>query len=400
MRNQVAGSEAAFVKLCQSQGQNCIANSAKLISNYDLILLQEVSAAEWPNFLVHVQQLGKQRGSNYQGLISYYFGTWITAIIYDENVLGHGFQITPPLFELYEESSRQKTGSRGIIVVWFEKFSLIAINLHAPHNIHLKDTIEKRLRDSEPFLQKANIMKGGIKKEDIKRVIMGGDFNDDRSAVFKEDFSINAYGLRLKLPIAPDLIPKTCCFDSNYQYAGDYILDSRLLPLDQTKDEYFGVPMGYRRGIDLYSDHDPITYITHIDSSPLAAKKPIENELPTLKGTTARGRVRTSGSYVEIQFPTLNQDKLVLMAQRYVKEKKLDWAVRKPYAWTDYDSMPHVTLHPSMKKYYNEEVEVTFGELSHFTEGRSRWVVVHAKLPPKFKCEYECHLSIGQQRFK
>lgn len=117
-----------------------------------------------------------------------------------------------------------------------------------------------------------------------------------------------------------------------------------------------------------------------------------------LKGMALTGKIQTSGSYVEIQFPQLDQDQLFLLAQDYVGSKGLKWEIRKPYAWTDYDSMPHITLHPSMKKYFGEDVTVRLGEIYHFTAGRSHWVVVHADLPSKFKCEYACHLSIGQRR--
>jgi len=395
MKNQIAGSEGAFVKLCQSKGESCITNSARLISTYDLVMLQEVSAQEWPVFLDYVRQLGRDRGANYQAFVSYYFGNWITAIVYDENVLGRGIQVTPIDFELYETISVKKTGSRGVIVVWFEKYNLMAVNLHAPHNVKLQEMIESRLDQTKQYLHQLKIGAGRI-----QRVLMGGDFNDDNSIALIPGFKMRAFGHELKLPVDPSLIPKTCCYDSNYKFTGDYILDSREQSADLQQGEYFGFPPGYRRGIDLYSDHDPVILITHLDgiAQPVAEKtkaSPLK-----LEGMVVKGRIQTSGDYVEIQFPQLDQDQLLALAQNYVKEKGLNWQIRKPHAWTDYNSMPHITLHPSMKKFKGQEATAKLGKLYHFAAGKSRWVVVGAELPSGYRCEYECHLSIGQQRIK
>jgi hypothetical protein len=60
MANVVAGSEAGFVKVCQTtyptnNGRdsasglaNCSLNALNLVSDYDLILLQEANRNEWP----------------------------------------------------------------------------------------------------------------------------------------------------------------------------------------------------------------------------------------------------------------------------------------------------------------------------------------------------------------
>lgn len=250
MRNRIEGSEAEFVRHCQRSKAPCIDNSALLISDYDLIFLQELSSKEWSSFLEKVKVLGRQRGVDYQALVGYYFGDVMTAIIFNVAKLGRGLQITPSDFKLYDETTQDKE-ERSIVVGWFPDLGLIAINLHAPHKIDLRGAIERRLIETEPFLRRYQ-----VEHHQINRVLMAGDFNDDFQEVTRPNFALGAYGHRLKLPIDSALVPQTCCFDSNYQYTGDYILDSRRVP------GYFGVPHEYDRNYDLYSDHDPVVYFT------------------------------------------------------------------------------------------------------------------------------------------
>lgn len=88
------------------------------------------------------------------------------------------------------------------------------------------------------------------------------------------------------------------------------------------------------------------------------------------------------------------------VARSYVAEQGLGWKIQPPRAWTDYQTGPHITLTGDMKKYSGEMVDVQLGKLYHFEDGPSRWVAFHAKLPAKFTCPYECHVSVGQQRVK
>lgn len=124
-----------------------------------------------------------------------------------------------------------------------------------------------------------------------------------------------------------------------------------------------------------------------------------KSKLENLEGMEVEGIVKNSGSYVEIQFD-LDQDMLETIARDYIKEKRPGWNVRRPYAWTDYGSKPHVTLANKMIKYKGEKVKVSFGKLYDFVDSGTgtRWVAVRAYLPEKYSCEYECHMSIGQQR--
>lgn len=96
----------------------------------------------------------------------------------------------------------------------------------------------------------------------------------------------------------------------------------------------------------------------------------------------------------------LNDDAVFQIAKAYVNDNKLGWSVRKPHAWADYQTGPHVTLSPAMKQYNGEFIEVELGSLFHFDESPSHWVAFHVKLPSKFQCPYGCHISIAQQRFK
>jgi len=112
------------------------------------------------------------------------------------------------------------------------------------------------------------------------------------------------------------------------------------------------------------------------------------------------GIVKKSGSYLEIALENVDADELYQMALQYVKEKGLvDWKIRKPYAWTDYGSSPHVTLNPKSVVNVGDKVQgITLGKLYHFKTETSRWVAINVNLPKPFTCEYECHMSIGQQR--
>jgi hypothetical protein len=112
---------------------------------------------------------------------------------------------------------------------------------------------------------------------------------------------------------------------------------------------------------------------------------------------TIYGKIAAIGSTVQIQFPNLNQDAIVDLARHYVADKKLGWDIRKPYAWTDYGTVPHVTIKSEFITDVGKTVTVTIGKIYHFVS-ESRWVALDVHLPPPYACDYECHLSIGQER--
>lgn len=110
------------------------------------------------------------------------------------------------------------------------------------------------------------------------------------------------------------------------------------------------------------------------------------------------GRVTRSGDYVQIRLLNVDEDALVDIARQYVRDNNLRWNIRKPYAWTDYGTGPHISLRPDMKRYVGDIVPVRLKYIYHFVAPPSRWVAIEVELPPKYRCEYECHISIGQQR--
>lgn len=82
---------------------------------------------------------------------------------------------------------------------------------------------------------------------------MLGDFNDDSKQLLRD--KIEVLGMTLDFP-PKTKGPKTCCYDSNYAFVGDYILDSGW-----KKGTYFGIPKGYTRP-PYRSDHDPVVLET------------------------------------------------------------------------------------------------------------------------------------------
>jgi len=109
------------------------------------------------------------------------------------------------------------------------------------------------------------------------------------------------------------------------------------------------------------------------------------------------GQVMTVGNFTMIRLLTLNDDAVFQVAKAHVSG--MGWTVRKPHAWTDYQTGPHITLVPAMSKYNGELVKVSLGPMYSFTDV-SRWVAYKATLPVKFKCPYDCHVSVAQQRLQ
>lgn len=109
--------------------------------------------------------------------------------------------------------------------------------------------------------------------------------------------------------------------------------------------------------------------------------------------------VAASGSYTELLIFGINAEELVERAKVYVHEHKLYWNVRKPYAWTDYNSGPHITLSPDMRKYLNSRFRVrVYWQPYHFVDNHTRWVVLPAEIHSELTCKHACHVSIGQER--
>ena len=225
MENIVAGTEAKMVEKCQKTYaggwldpshtiSTCSYNGAKLLSNYNLFGVQEMDSNYRQNFqeLLPHHQFIHGRG---------------VSIGYIPSITGKGMPLTSPNYLLV---------SRGMQVVWFPRMKLIFVNLHAPHDIDLKKTIEKQLAEFH------------VKPE---KVIIVGDFNDYRGILLTQ--SIDAFGLQMKVPLEKKVL--TCCTDSKYKYPGDYILTSRY------DSEYYGYPKEHDRSTMLISDHEPVVLI-------------------------------------------------------------------------------------------------------------------------------------------
>lgn len=246
MDNLIAGSESIFVEKChiiynETNGwqnksiSNCTFNAAEFLSKYDLFGIQEVNKRHEIGLFNTILSFN----SNFKFLSSNYHDDASIATGYDEQVMGPGIQIT--------NNMKLSSGNddRAIQAVWFEKFRLLFINLHAPHKIDLKTKIERACYDINLLLKHKYVP---------DRVIICGDFNDGRGQLFIK--SINAFNKEIKIP-SRNTIPKTCCADNGYEFSGDYILDSK----EHEDNVYFGMPKGYDRMKNLYSDHDPVVLI-------------------------------------------------------------------------------------------------------------------------------------------
>jgi len=244
MSNIISGSEAIAVKKCQltypendgwydssKQISMCTFNAVQFLSEYDLFGVQEVNDIYKENFINSIKLSNK----NYEFLSSSYHNNTSIMIGYDKNILGNGIQLTKNLKLISE------TDDRAIQIVWFNKYNLLFINLHAPHNINLKEEIER--------------VCNSVKLSVIpKKIIMVGDFNDNQGKILNR--SINIFGMELRLSLFNE-IPTTCCADVDYNAFGDYILTTDY----DNKNLYFGLPLDYDRNTNLYSDHDPVVLL-------------------------------------------------------------------------------------------------------------------------------------------
>lgn len=272
MANHPAGSEKPLVEFCRlkfNPGTKfagwedsskdisaCTNNSARFLLDYDLFALQEVNKKYRGKFEEYLRERGEEligSGGKFKDYVmetTYYFGDFGLTTGYDRNILGNGIRITPDKFLIYDDSqpAEKITDVRAMHALWFPKHRLLFINVHAPHNINLKRVLEERCRAiAQWFIQKI----GRI--ELIDRVLIAGDFNDDRGNLLKTE--INAFSRSISVP--GKKLVKSCCADSGYRFPGDYVMDSK-----STQVKYYGLPANYDRQRDIYSDHDPVILIT------------------------------------------------------------------------------------------------------------------------------------------
>ena len=397
MANTLTGSEAPQVAICQQAYQqnegwhnskrnlaSCSYNSAIFLSDYKLFGLQEVNRSLQKPFQDAIIHAGQQKGRDYQFISSYYFGEFGIVIGYDRNEMGPGIQITPNNYVFGDPGDKD---IRGIQAVFFPVRNLLAINVHAPHYIDLVYHLNANFAYIGKLLMQSEAGKSANLKE--TRVIVTGDFNDFKGLLIEPTIEgkLTILGKVLMMHIkAIEDVPISCCTDTNYKYVGDYIFDSHN---NNEKNYYYGLPLGYDRRINLLSDHDPVVLI----------------EVDDLKGKSFTGIIVIVGSYVEIRLKDLDEDMLFDLAKVYLKRNGIDWRVHKPFAWSVYhghkkNGGPHVTLSSAMAKYQGQEVQVELGDIYTYVSGNARWVMISAVLPSKLKCEYECHMSLAEQRLK
>jgi hypothetical protein len=286
MSNIISGSEAPFVKICQNTYPDykgwsnstknismCTFNAVQFLSDYDVFGVQEVNNKYKDVFMdsVRLSRMDKR----FEFLSSNYHNDSTCIMVgYDRDKLGKGVQLTKDL------KLSSPTDDRTIQIIWFEKVGLLFINLHAPHHINLKLSIE-RICNNITLPDKPD------------NIIMVGDFNDASGQLINK--YINICGRKLRIPNSfqstdsqfienmPSFLserysdkkiqppppndkrfiksypPKTCCADTNYEYVGDYILTTDY----NNKDIYFGLPLDFDRNTNLYSDHDPVVLLLH-----------------------------------------------------------------------------------------------------------------------------------------
>lgn len=228
--NVVRGSEKEFVKLCQKTYpkyggwadssetiSQCTMNSINLLKSYDLLGIQEFNH----NYINEFNKLMPE--------YNFIHGQEIT-VGYNRKIMGNGKKIQGIKY------IGIKGKVRGIQAIYFDKHRLLFINLHAPHNINILDELTRQL---DKIRGKLTIQP--------KRVIIAGDFNDYNGTLLNVD--IEFMGLTLKIPDHKAI--KTCCYDSNYNFYGDYIFDS-------DRSSKYGFLPNYKRFDPPLSDHDPV----------------------------------------------------------------------------------------------------------------------------------------------
>jgi hypothetical protein len=431
MSNIKAGDEAPFVERCQTfyprppwgrpdlagwydindndAISNCAFNSAELLLNYNLFGLQGIN----PDFQREFIQAIKDGGRNdkkYRYLKNFEFhdNAHLGALAnnriitgYDRNVMGEGLLITPRNYSFGDPYNR------GVLqATYFPLKNVLFINLHAPPDI---DNLEAHLDLAFEGVRLNLIASWANVTFRNLRVIVTGDFNDcgGRLLDYSNSGKFKILGRPLRLHINPAqaerrvfalrTVERTCCFP-DYRCYGDYIFDS--LPVE-SKFYYFGLPIDYRREVDLYSNHDPVIMV----------------ELDDLTDKIVSGEiVRTADNFgqehIGIAFKTLDSDMLYDIARLFLRNRHIAWPISKPRSWVRYRAFPHVSL--DRATYGNlrgiigtkaARVNVTLKELQYWpieedANGRpitdDQWVVVTVVIQGRFGCHRTCHMSIGQ----
>lgn len=237
-RNIIYGSEKIRVRQCQDKypkyggwsqkpkvGQiilsQCTLNATEWLASQraDLIGLQESTMTYLPKI---VRVMNEQTDIHYEAI-----GSGPVQFIYNIKTLGRGYLLSPPNLYIVQPS-------RQMIVVWFPQIQLLAINLHAPHNVDLEKEI----------INTFNRVPIGVNPS---RIIMVGDFND---AYHQPLVQLALMGRILR---QHGIAPYSCCTDMNYTLVGDYIFDT-----EYQWPGFYGIsPDAFS---NLMSDHYPVVF--------------------------------------------------------------------------------------------------------------------------------------------
>lgn len=247
--NNISGSEAALVQQCYDVYGPCLhpcglsyctKNALDIILNCcvdspEVIGLQEINIAFKDTIKSYLQTRANDTYDFYESR----YGTACIMLAVKSTLFGPGYPLT-----LEDEPFAEPPDPRTLQAIWFPIKDILLINLHAPHNIDIRLTLERKM----DLIM--NTITPNIYPE---RIIITGDFNDGQGTIGNAPlYMFNQY-----VTIPSTVHVTTCCDDVNYIYPGDYIMDSVLY-----NDTYYGYPPGYIRKQPLMSDHDPIMYRT------------------------------------------------------------------------------------------------------------------------------------------
>ena len=255
--NKVLGSESDFVKECQRMykngGKTCSQNAVQGIGSLKglhLMGIQEVNSKIEQKIKKVQPKLTKfKRGT---------FGQSTVSILWDPNVFGKC--IDELVFNLCDEKD-----SRPCLILLTEKNEqfFLLINVHASWEFKLLSKfLTKHLSSSDNKLIKDKF------KDNNTKIIVMGDFNDDKSMITKRKpltFKINKKILSVKHNKSKKELKKSlksCCWHEkghkwdHFDSPGDYILTN-----DQIKQVKMYIPKYFNkkhRNSLMFSDHKPV----------------------------------------------------------------------------------------------------------------------------------------------
>lgn len=291
MNNTVAGSDATHVAKCQAMHpltdingdivegydgwfstdkdiSTCSVATASFIAKFDIFALQEVDEKKQDRFEEIIQYYATEGhkidvevgDSTPDRLPVYKFLTGEKGLVvgYDETAVGSAIVVKNLPFPL-SRINPAGLDRRSFMLVYFPKLKMLFGNIHSPRLTNLKYELDVLFAYLESIMKDAKIRYMDLHGTPMvyDRVVLAGDFNDYTGSL--NGVEIEAFGKVLSIPTSSSGQPiKSCCTDSDFQYPGDYIMDSARHILGTY---HYGYNIGYNRGNPLMSDHDPIVLL-------------------------------------------------------------------------------------------------------------------------------------------